>query len=140
MILCDICSIRRRLSLVFFQLAMAKFPEALLDRVLALTTGLAVSGSPPARRVLHIDGVSFTLAATPENRARYDNPSGQIQGCSFPVMSAFGRAGGRDRNVPVDFFPATGRRTAFGSSSPPTTLLDCYAHSAEWIRDLYLGR
>lgn len=68
--------------------ARAKFPEALLDRMLTSTAGLAASGPPPARRVLQIDGVSFALADTPENRARYDNPSGQAQGCGFPVMTA----------------------------------------------------
>ena len=68
--------------------ARAKFPEALLDRILALTAGFAACASPPARRVLRIDGVSFTLADTHENRVRYDAPSGQARGCGFPVMSA----------------------------------------------------
>lgn len=40
------------------------------------------------RRVLHIDGVSFTPADTEENRARHDVPSGQAPGCGFPAMSA----------------------------------------------------
>ena len=75
-------------STAAFCKARARFPEELLDRVLDLTAELAASGPPPARRVLQIDGVSFTLADTPENRACYDTPSGQAQGCGFPVMSA----------------------------------------------------
>lgn len=75
-------------STAAFCKARAKFPEALLDGILALTAEFAAPDPPPARRVLHIDGVSFTLSDTPANRAEYDMPSGQAEGCGFPVMSA----------------------------------------------------
>ena len=68
--------------------AVGRFPLELLERILAVSAGLAESGPPEERRVLHIDGVSFTLADTEENRARYDVPSGQAPGCGFPTMSA----------------------------------------------------
>lgn len=68
--------------------ARAKFPMELLDQILPLTTGVTVSALLPLRRVLHIDGVAFTLADTAANRAQYDMPSGQAEGCGFPVMGA----------------------------------------------------
>ena len=68
--------------------ARAKFPVELLDQILPLTTGVTTSALLPLRRVLHIDGVAFTLADTPANRAQYDMPSGQAEGCGFPVMGS----------------------------------------------------
>jgi len=75
-------------STAAFCKARAKFPVELLDQVLEFTAELAASDPRPEWRLLQIDGVSFTLADTPENRACYDTPSGQAPGCGFPVMSA----------------------------------------------------
>jgi hypothetical protein len=75
-------------STAAFCKARAKFPEGLLDRLLDLTAEFAAPGQQSERRVLQIDGVSFTLADTPANRAQYDTPSGQAEGCGFPSMSA----------------------------------------------------
>ena len=75
-------------STAAFCKARAKFPEELLDLLLNFTAGFAAQNPLLLRRVLHIDGVSFTLADTPANRAQYDTPSGLAEGCGFPVMSA----------------------------------------------------
>lgn len=75
-------------STAAFCKARAKFPDNLLDLLLNFTAGFNALNPFSERRVLHIDGVSFTLADTPANRALYDTPSGQAEGCGFPVMSA----------------------------------------------------
>lgn len=38
-------------------------------------------------RLKAIDGTSFQLMDTPENQEEYPQPSGQVPGCGFPVMS-----------------------------------------------------
>lgn len=68
--------------------ARAKFPEKLLDQILTLTAGFTSPNTRLGKRILHIDGVAFTLNDTAENHAKYDTPSGQKEGCGFPVMSA----------------------------------------------------
>ena len=72
--------------------ARARLPLELLQRLQrAVTDGLRRDGDerPDARwlgrRVFLLDGSSFSMPDTPELRERFGRPSGQAEGCGFPV-------------------------------------------------------
>lgn len=60
-------------------------------RQLVLDTGRQVEEETPAewrwlsRRVLDVDGSTFTMPDTPENQAEYPQVPGQRRGCGFPI-------------------------------------------------------
>ena len=72
--------------------ARARLPLALLDRLQrAVTDNLCADGQdrPETRwlghRVFLIDGSSFSMPDTDELRAHFGQPTGQLEGCGFPV-------------------------------------------------------
>jgi len=72
--------------------ARARLPLELLQRLQrAVTDGLRQDGDerPEARwlgrRVFLLDGSAFSMPDTPELRGRFGQPSGQSEGCGFPV-------------------------------------------------------
>jgi Transposase DDE domain len=72
--------------------ARARLPLPLLQRLQqAVTDGLRQDGDerPEARwlghRVFLLDGSSFSMPDTPELQGRFGQPSGQAEGCGFPV-------------------------------------------------------
>jgi hypothetical protein len=56
-----------------------------------LETGCQAEEAAPAewrwlgRRVLDVDGSTFTMPDTPENQAEYPQVPGQRRGCGFPI-------------------------------------------------------
>jgi hypothetical protein len=72
--------------------ARARLPLPLLRRLQqAVTDGLRRGGDerPEARRLGHrvflLDGSAFSMPDTPELQKRFGQPSGQAEGCGFPV-------------------------------------------------------
>lgn len=70
--------------------ARERIPEEAC-RQLMLETGRQVDEEAPAewrwlgRRVLDVDGSTFTMPDTPENQAEYPQVPGQRRGCGFPI-------------------------------------------------------
>jgi hypothetical protein len=70
--------------------AREQIPETAC-RQLMLETGRQVEEESPAdwrwhgRRVLDVDGSTFTMPDTPENQAEYPQVPGQRRGCGFPI-------------------------------------------------------
>ena len=62
--------------------AVARFPMGLMERILSVSAGFAEPSPSAGRRVLHIDGVSFTLADTEENRAATTFRRGRRRGAA----------------------------------------------------------
>ena len=72
------CGARTRLPLALF--------EELLKRVChALIPELEETGRWRGHRTWSLDGSSFSMSDTPELQAHFGQPSGQAQGCGFPV-------------------------------------------------------
>jgi hypothetical protein len=72
--------------------ARARLPLELLQRLQqAVTDGLRADGDdrPETRwhghRTFFLDGSNFSMPDTPELRAHFGQPSGQAEGCGFPV-------------------------------------------------------
>jgi hypothetical protein len=72
------CAARARLPLAFF--------EDLLERVCdALFPEVQETGRWRGHRTWSLDGSSFSMSDTPELQDHFGQPSGQAQGCGFPV-------------------------------------------------------
>jgi hypothetical protein len=88
--------LRRRSGLAFtdsaYCQARARLPRALLDRLQRAVTGAleaATAVRPSERwhghRVFLLDGSGFSMPDTPALRAHFGQPTGQAEGCGFPV-------------------------------------------------------
>ena len=88
--------LRRRTGLTFtdpaYAQARARLPRPLLERLqravtgtLVSTTDLAAAGLWHGHRVFLIDGSSFSMPDTAALRQQFGQPSGQAEGCGFPV-------------------------------------------------------
>jgi hypothetical protein len=72
--------------------ARARLPRPLLERLqqavtrqLEATTEVAAAERWHGHRVFLLDGSSFSMPDTPELQAHFGQPSGQADGCGFPV-------------------------------------------------------
>lgn len=72
--------------------ARARLPLALLERLQqAVTATLRANAEDDAEgrwhghRVYHLDGSSFSMSDTPELQQEFGQPSGQADGCGFPM-------------------------------------------------------
>ncbi len=72
------CQARMRLPLVLFECLAQSVSERLLD------AGAAV-GRWRGHRVWHLDGTGFSMPDEPALRKRFGQPTGQRDGCGFPV-------------------------------------------------------
>jgi hypothetical protein len=88
--------LRRRSGLSFtdaaYCQARARLPQALLERLqravtdTLFTTSTVGSGELwQGHRVFLLDGTGFSMPDTPELQAHFGQPSGQTEGCGFPV-------------------------------------------------------
>lgn len=68
--------------------ARQRMPRALLRRATRYLAQQAPQhcSAIPGSRVFVLDGSNFTLADTPQNQARYPQPTSQAPGCGFPVL------------------------------------------------------
>jgi Transposase DDE domain len=72
--------------------ARARLPRQLLERLQRAVTGAVDALTEPhasdlwrGHRVFLIDGSGFSMPDTPDLQAHFGQPSGQAQGCGFPV-------------------------------------------------------
>jgi hypothetical protein len=89
------CSAMSRLAGVAFTAtaycrARARLPLALFERLLqgvcnALCPDLDATGRWRGHRTWSLDGSSFSMSDTPALQAHFGQPSGQTEGCGFPV-------------------------------------------------------
>jgi Transposase DDE domain len=72
------CLARKRLPLALFENLLQRVCDALFPEV-------NDTGRWRGHRTWHLDGSTFSMPDTPELQARFGQPSGQGEGCGFPV-------------------------------------------------------